>query len=99
MGDGKPFGARRDVAELAAKMGGDGRHLGRAEYNARACLLGGAIAVNLIEPAFRLVDATQDPGVDELFREPEGGGPGYPVPPPSTPARPGQGFGVLTSCV
>jgi hypothetical protein len=51
VGDGKPFGARRDVAELAAKMGGDGRHMGRAEYNARAGRLGGAIAVNLIEPA------------------------------------------------
>jgi hypothetical protein len=50
-GDGKPFGARRDVAELAAKMGGDCRHMGRAEYDARAGRLGGAIAVNLVEPA------------------------------------------------
>ena len=106
VGDGKPFGARRDVAELAAKMGGDGRHMGRAEYNARAYRLGGAIAVDLIEPAcktgisydpdivfkvpvepaagqvsralvvgFRLVDAIQNPGVYELSRESEGGGP------------------------
>src|ERR1700722_227845 len=51
VGDGQPFGARRDVAELAAEMGGDGRHVGRAEYNARADRLGGAIAVNLVDPA------------------------------------------------
>jgi hypothetical protein len=51
VGDGKPFGTRRDVAELAAKMGGKRRHVSRAEYNARAYRLGGAIAVNLIEPA------------------------------------------------
>jgi hypothetical protein len=106
VGDSKPFGARRGVAELAAKMRGNGRHMGRAEYNARACRLGGAIAVYLIESAyqagisygpdvvfevpgkpaagqvsralvvgFRLVDATQDPGVDELSRERERGGP------------------------
>jgi hypothetical protein len=31
-------------------MGGDDRHMGRAEYHARAYRLGGAIVVNLIKP-------------------------------------------------
>ena len=89
-----------------AGVPGAGSGLARAEYNARDGRLGGAIAVNLIEPAgktgvsygpdvvfkipvepgagqvfralvvgFRLVDAIQDPGVYELSRESEGGGP------------------------
>jgi hypothetical protein len=31
-------------------MCGDGRHMGRAEYNASACRLGGAIAVSNQSP-------------------------------------------------
>src|SRR5580692_1272230 len=68
VGDGKPFGARRDVAELAAKMGGDGRHMGRAEYNARAYRLGGAIAVNLIEPPCKTGISY---GPDVVFKVPD----------------------------
>jgi len=45
LGDGKPFGARRDVAELAAKMGGDGPALWAAP-NTTPALTGSAASLS-----------------------------------------------------
>jgi hypothetical protein len=51
VGDGKPLGAHRDVAESTAQMSGHGRHVARAEYHAYPDRFGRAIMVNLVEHA------------------------------------------------
>src|SRR5512146_1816794 len=49
--DGKPLGAGRDVAVLAAQVAGHGGHVGRPEYHADRARLGATITVNLVEHA------------------------------------------------